>query len=60
MNGRNNPRGVTTLRVTGNTFAEAAAAFEKNLPENTYVTRTAFDALFVDAAAGDYRLRARH
>ncbi len=59
MNGLNNPRGVTTLTVTGNTFADAPAALQKNLPSNTYVKRAAFDALFVDPAAGDYRLKGR-
>jgi hypothetical protein len=43
--------------VTGNTFADAAPALKKNLPKNKYVARSAFDAMFVDASAGDYRLK---
>jgi hypothetical protein len=57
MNGLNHPRGVTKFTVTGNTFADAAAALRKNLPNNRFVTREAFDALFLDASAGDYRLK---
>jgi hypothetical protein len=57
VNGQNNPRGATELSVTGNTFADAAPALKKNLPKNKYVARAAFDAMFVDASAGDYRLK---
>jgi hypothetical protein len=59
MNALNHARGVTTFTVTGNTFADAAPALQKNLPKNRFLSRAAFDALFVDAAAGDYRLKDR-
>jgi hypothetical protein len=34
-----------TLEVRGNTFAGAERAMRKNLPDNTYVDRDAFDGL---------------
>jgi hypothetical protein len=57
VNAGPSPKGVVKLVVTGNTIAGASAALKKNLPQNTYVDRVAFDALFVDAANGDYRRR---
>ena len=36
--------GVRTLTVTGNTFADAASALKKALPQNTYIDRATFDA----------------
>ena len=38
-------QGVTTLTITGNTFADAPSALKKNQPQNTYITRVAWDAL---------------
>lgn len=43
-NGGASPTGVTSLTVTGNSFADAAAALKKNLPQNSYVDRATWDA----------------
>lgn len=48
---------VNELTISGNTFADAASAFQKNRPDNTFLDRTTFDALFTDAANGDYTLK---
>lgn len=59
QNAANPSLSVDTLVVTGNVFTGASSTLKKNLPLNTYsADRASFDALFVNAAGGDYRLKA--
>lgn len=43
--------GVTSLSVTGNTFADASSTLKKNAPQNTYVTGADFAALVKQLSA---------
>lgn len=55
-NGSNWRAFTVTIDVGGNTLGGAASALRTNFPSNRYLARADFDALFVDAANGDYRL----
>lgn len=51
--------GYEAFHVLGNVFTDFdAPELPRNLPGNTFLARPDFDALFVDPAAGDWRLKA--
>lgn len=49
--------GYSGFSVEGNTFTDHSSELARRLPGNTFLARPDFDALFVDAAAGDYTLK---